>query len=110
MYAIRATYIPKPGGFFDHDYYAANHIRIAKEQLQGRVNYLDMYAEFDVRLLMEGSEQRSPCVFVMIVESEADVEAFRQFRLSPHVMPVREDAKKYTNCDLEWTVGRVVEG
>ena len=110
MYAIRATYVPKPGMFFDHDYYAANHIRIAKEQLQGRVNYVQMYAEFDVRLLMDGTEARSPCVFVMTVESEKDVEAFRQFRLGPHVMPVREDAKKYTNCELEWTVARIVEG
>jgi hypothetical protein len=109
MYAIRATYLPKPGMYFDHDYYAANHMRIAAEQLSGRVNYLQMYAEFDVRTLMDASEARSPCMFVLIVEREEDVEAFRQFRLSPHVMPVREDAKKYTNCDLEWTVARIVE-
>ena len=109
MYAIRATYLPRDGMYFDRAYYAANHLRLARDLLDGRVSYVEMHAEFDVRTLMDGRELRSPCVFVLMVESEADVQAFREFRSGPHVAPLREDAKKYTNCDLEWTVAEVVE-
>lgn len=110
MYAIRATYLPRDGMYFDREYYAAHHMRIAREQLKNRVHYLEMYAEFDMRVLMDGNELRSPCVFVLLVENVADVEAFRQFRSGPHVRPLREDAKKYTNCSLEWTVAEIVKG
>jgi len=110
MYVIRGTYLPREGTYFDREYYAANHLRLARELLRDRVSYSRMHAEFDTRVLMDGRERRSPCVFVLRVESEADVEAFRNFRAGPHVFPLREDARKYTNCDLEWTVAEVVEG
>jgi len=110
MYAIRGTYWPREGTFFDHDYYRKNHIRLARELLKDRVNYRSMHAEFDQRVLMDGgAELRSPCIFVLVVDSESDVEAFRNFRRAPHALPLREDAKIYTNCVLEWTVAEIVE-
>lgn len=110
MYIIRGTYLPREGMYFDREYYVANHIRLARELLRDRVSYIKMHAEFDTCVLTNDRERRSPCAFVLCVESEADVQAFRDFRAGPHVAPLREDAKKYTNCDLEWTVAEVVEG
>jgi hypothetical protein len=49
----------------------------------------------------------SPCVFVLYVETREDVEAFREFRRSSEVVPLREDIEKYTNCVPEWTVAEV---
>ena len=107
MYVIRATYKPRDDMHFDQDYYVKNHIPLAQKLLAGRVHYLQMHAEFDMRVLMDGNELRSPCIFVLYVESMDDVEQFRAFRREPQVEPLREDIKKYTNCDLEWTVAQV---
>jgi hypothetical protein len=49
----------------------------------------------------------SPCVFVLYVETREDVEAFREFRRSSEVVPLREDIEKYSNCASEWTVAKV---
>ena len=49
----------------------------------------------------------SPCVFVLYVEAREDLEAFREFRRSSEVVPLREDIEKYTNCVPEWTVAEV---
>ena len=107
MYAIRATYISRDDMHFDQDYYIKNHIPLAQKQLAGRVRYLMMHAEFDMRVLMDGDELRSPCVFVLYVQTMDDVEAFREFRRGPEVLPLRDDIAKYTNCDVEWTVAKV---
>ena len=108
MYSIRATYVPREDMYFDRDYYIEHHIPLAKKQLTGRIRYLQMHAEFAMHVLMEGKELRSPCVFVLHVETKEDVEAFREFRRSPDVVPLREDIKKYTNCVPEWTVAEVL--
>ncbi|MFQ5982918.1 MAG: EthD domain-containing protein [Woeseiaceae bacterium] len=92
---------------FDRDYYVKHHIPLAQKQLAGRVRYLQMHAEFDMHVLMDGDDLRSPCVFVLYVETWKDVEAFQAFRRSSEVGPLREDIEKYTNCDLEWTVAEV---
>ena len=107
MYSIRATYIPREDMHFDREYYIKHHIPLAKKQLAGRVHYLQMHAEFDRRELMEGEDLRSPSIFVLYVESREDVKAFREFRRSSEVMPLREDIEKYTNCVPEWTVAEV---
>lgn len=107
MYAIRATYLPGAGTHFDADYYLRVHMPLARTQLEGRVNFVRMHAEFDMRVLMDGDTLRSPCIFVLYVETEADVEAFRAFRAGPHVQPLKDDVPKYTNCKSEWTVARV---
>lgn len=109
MYAIRATYLPGAGTHFDADYYMRVHMPLARRQLQGRVKFVRMHAEFDMCVLMDGNVLRSPCVFVLHVETEADVEAFRAFRSGPHVEPLKQDVAKYTNCKSEWTVARVAE-
>ena len=93
---------------FDRDYYIKHHIPLAQKQLAGHVRYLQMHAEFDMRVLMEEEDLRSPCVFVLSVQTREDVEAFREFRRSPEVMPLREDIEKYTNCVPEWTVAEVL--
>ena len=67
-----------------------------------------MYAEFDARVMMHENESRSPCIFVLIVESEAEIEAFNLFRHSEFVKLFREDIKNYTNCVPEWTVAEIV--
>ena len=110
MYSIRATYIPREDMHFDRDYYIKHHIPLAQKQLAGRVRYLQMHAEFDMRVLMEEEDLRSPCVFVLYVETREDVEAFREFRRSSEVVPLREDIEKYTNCIPEWTVAEVLTG
>jgi hypothetical protein len=110
MYSIRATYIPREDMHFDRDYYIKHHIPLAQKQLAGRVPYLQMHAEFDMRVLMEEEDLRSPCVFVLFVETRQDVEAFREFRRSPEVVPLRKDIEKYTNCVPEWTVAEVQTG
>ena len=107
MYSIRATYIPREDMHFDRDYYIKHHIPLAQKQLAGRVRYLQMHAEFDMRVLIEEEDLRSPCVFVLYVETREDVEAFREFRRSSEVAPLREDIEKYTNCVPEWTAGEV---
>ena len=71
MYAIRAAYIPREDMHFDRDYYVKNHIPLAQKLIEGRVNYLQMHAEFDVRDLMQGDELQSPCVMNLLVETES---------------------------------------
>jgi len=108
MYVIRATYLPKNDMHFDKEYYATYHIPLARTLLAGHVNYLQMYAEFDTRVMMREHELRAPGVFVLVVESEAEVDRFNAFRRSEHVLPLRDDIKNYTNCEPEWTVAEVV--
>ena len=108
MYIIRATYIPKDNMHFDKEYYLTHHIPLAKQLLSGWVNYVQMYAEFDTRVMMNESELRSPGVFVLLVKSGADVENFNAFRRSEYVKPLRDDIKNYTNCEPDWTVAEVV--
>ena len=108
MYIIRATYIPKDNMHFDKEYYLTHHIPLAKKLLSGRINYVQMYAEFDTRVMMNENELRSPGVFVLLVKSKNDVENFNAFRRSDDVKPLRDDIKNYTNCEPEWTVAEVV--
>ncbi len=107
MYVIRATYLPKKDMHFDKEYYLTYHIPLAQKLLAGRVNYLQMYAEFDTRVMMHEHELGAPGVFVLIVESEAEVDSFNAFRRSEHVIPLRDDIINYTNCEPEWTVAEV---
>ena len=109
MFAIRATYIPKDDMYFDKDYYVTYHLPLAKKLLSGRVGYLQMYAEFDTRVMMSENELRSPGVFVLLVDSKADVDNFNTFRTSDDVKPLRDDIKNYTNFIPEWTVAEVVK-
>ena len=109
MYVIRATYIPRNDIHFDRDYYLKNHIPLAKRLIDGRVNYLQIQAEFDMRDLMQGDELQSPCVMNLLVETEEDVDNFRAFMVSEDVVPLGEDVKNYTNCDVEWTVAEVAK-
>ena len=83
MYSIRATYIPREDMHFDRDYYIKHHIPLAQKQLAGRVRYLQMHAEFDMRVLIEEEDLRSPCVFVLYVETREDVESLP--RISPQL-------------------------
>ena len=108
MFTIRATYIPKDDMYFDKEYYVDYHLPLAKKLLSGRVNYIQMYAEFDSRVMMSENEFRSPGVFVLLVDSKADVDNFNTFRTSDDVKPLRDDIKNYTNCEPEWTVAGVV--
>ena len=107
MYSIRATYIPREDMHFDRAYYIKHHIPLAQKQLAGHVRYLQMHAEFDMHVLTEEKGLRSPCIFVLYVQSREDVKAFREFRRSSEVVPLREDIEKYTNCVPEWTVAEV---
>ena len=66
-----------------------------------------MHAEFDMHLLNVGEDLRSPCVFVLYVETREDVEALRELCHGTEVVPLREDIEKYTNCVPEWTVAEV---
>ena len=109
MYAIRATYIPREDMHFDRDYYVKTHIPLAKELIDGRINYLQMRVEFDMSDLMQGDELHSPCVMDLLVETEEDVNNFRAFMASEDVIPLAQDASNYTNCEAEWTVAEVVQ-
>ena len=108
MFTIRATYIPKDDMYFDKEYYVDYHLPLAKKLLSGRVNYIQMYAEFDSRVMMSENELRSPGVFVLLVKSKTDVDNFNAFRRRDDVKPLRDDIKNYTNCEPEWTVAEVV--
>lgn len=110
MYCIRATYLPREDMFFDEEHYERHHIPLTKSLLAGRVNYVRIGAEFNVTLQLDSTVIRSPCVFHLYVASADEVEAFRRFRLSPDVQPLRDDLPRYTNCKNEWTVSRYVEG
>ena len=109
MYVIRATYIPREDMHFDRDYYVKNHLSLARKLLVGRIEYLDMYAEFDVRDLMQGDKVQSPCVMNLLLETEDDVKKFGAFMTSEDVIPLAEDAANYTNCDVKWTIAEVVK-
>lgn len=109
MYAIRATYIPREDMHFDKDYYVKNHLSLAQKLMAGRIDYLQMHAEFDVRDLMQGDELQSPCILFLLVETREDLKNFRAFLASEDVVPLAEDAKNYTNCDVEWTVAEVAK-
>ena len=108
MFTIRATYIPKDDMYFDKKYYVTYHLPLAKKLLSGHVNYIKLYAEFGTRVMMNEDELRSPGVFVLLVDSKADVDNFNTFRTSDDVKPLRDDIKNYTNCVPEWTVAEVV--
>ena len=73
------------------------------------LDYIKLYAEFDTRVMMNEDELRSPGVFVLLVDSKADVDNFNTFRTSDDVKPLRDDIKNYTNCIPEWTVAEVVK-
>ncbi len=92
---------------FDSEYYAGNHIPLAQKLLAGHVRFLQMHAEFDVRVLMNGNELRSPGVFVLHVETQEEVDKFVAFRSGDAVKPLADDVKNYTNCDMEWTVAKI---
>lgn len=109
MYAIRATYIPREDMHFDRDYYVKSHIPLAKRLIDGRVNYLQIHAEFDMRDLMQGDDLQSPCVMNLLVETEDEVINFRAFMASEDVISLGEDVKNYTNSDVEWTVAEVTK-
>lgn len=109
MYVIRATYIPREGMHFDRDYYVKSHLPLAKSLIDGRVNHLQVYAEFDVRDLMQGDALQSPCVMNLLVETEEDVNTFRAFMASEDVIPLSEDVKNYTDCEVEWSVAEVTK-
>ena len=108
MYAIRATYLARDDMYFDQEYYVNYHMPLAQKLLSGRVKYVQMYAEFVTRVMMQENELRSPGIFVLMVESKAEIQAFNLFRRSEHVKPLREDIKNYTNCEPEWTVAELV--
>ena len=110
MYSIRATYIPREDMHFDRDYYIKHHIPLAQKQLTGRVRYLQMHAEFDMRVLMEEEDLRSPCVFVLFVETRQDVEAFRGISPQLRGRAIKGGHREYTNCVPEWTVAEVLTG
>jgi hypothetical protein len=112
MYRIQATYAPPAPGQaarFDRDYYLAHHAPLARRLLEGRLRIERIEVEFDVRVLMNGNELRSPCVFALYVPELADVEAFRDFRAGPDVTPLKDDVEKYTDLPHEWTVAEVHE-
>ncbi len=107
MYAIRATYLPREDMHFDSEYYVKNHLALARSLLDGRIKYIDMHAEFEVRELMQGETLYSPCIMVLLVETEDQVERFREFMRSEHVLPLVADLEHYTNCEARWSVSEV---
>ena len=80
MYTIRATYLPQDEMHFDRAYYVHHHIPLAQRLLAGRVHFLSVYAEFDTQVLGADGEGRSPCVFVVQLATQSDVDAFKAFR------------------------------
>jgi hypothetical protein len=109
MYAIRATYLPRDNMHFDRDYYVTKHISLAKKLLEGRIEYVDMYAELDSRDLMQSEVLRSPCVMNLLLETEEDVNKFKAFMDSEDVIPLAQDAVNYTNCEAQWTIAEVAK-
>ena len=94
---------------FDLEHYFRVHVPLSITQTAGKLNILKIDVESDATLLLEPSSKRTPCVFSVYFETEADVDQFRRFLTSDDVAPMREDVANYTNCDLEWTVSKVHE-
>ncbi len=109
MFKVRATYLPREGMKFDHEYYFRVHVPLAQAQAEGHVNIRKIDVETHAELLLEPERKRAPCVFSVYFDTREDLEAFRRFLVSPHTQPMRDDVSKYTNCELEWTVCEVTE-
>jgi len=109
MYTVRATYLPRDDMEFDLDYYFREHVRLAKSQTAGKIDFKKIEVETGAEVLQQPGEKRSPCVFVVYLETLEEVEKFRKFFETPDVVPLAEDVPKYTNCDIEWTVAEVHE-
>ena len=107
MYTVRATYLPRDDMKFDFDYYFREHVKLAKQQTAGKIDFKRIEIESDAEVLQEPGAKRSPCVFVVYLETLEEVDRFRRFFESPDVIPLAEDVPNYTNCELEWTVARV---
>ncbi len=109
MYTVRATYLPREDMEFDLDYYFREHVKLAKTQTEGKINFAKIEVETEAEVLQEPGAKRSPCVFVVHLETLEEVEKMRHFFETPDVLPLAEDVAKYTNCDIEWTVAKLHE-
>jgi hypothetical protein len=109
MFKVRASYLPRADGWFDLDYYLREHVRLARQQTDGRLDILRIEVESHSTALLDPALKLAPCVFCLYFREHADVDAFRAFLSSPAVEPLRADVPRYTNCELEWTVCEVRE-
>lgn len=109
MYSIRATYLPCENMHFDQEYYCSEHVELAKKLLAGKVDYLKMELEFDMALLCEKETIISPCIFVLYVDGNKEVEDFINFRKSDSAKLLKDDMPNYTNCQAQWSIAKVVK-
>lgn len=108
MYRVSATYIPEKGMFFDENHYRDVHISLASRQMRkAGVKYERIEVLFGETLLDDPEELTSPCIFAVYFRDKEGVNAFKQFRLSADVEPLRDDLPKYTNVSNKWCVSRV---
>ena len=116
MYRVSATYIAKTGTHFDKEYYLKHHVALAYKQTKGKVNIKRVEVEWDVEEIDWSDTSKSnpeniisPCRFSMILETKKDLSDFFEFFKSPDVEPLRDDVKRYTDCDLVWAVSELLE-
>ena len=104
MFRIRASYAPAPGERLDFAHYHAVHVPLARRQMAGRVNVLNVEVEERPRPLFDDDAGGPALTLLIDVASAADVEAFKAFVVSDAARPLHADIPNYTDCVPAWTV------
>jgi hypothetical protein len=116
MYKVSAVYKTGPDTYFDKDYYLKYHVDLAVKQSQGKLNIHKIEVEWDEEEIDWANTGKpnpenivASCRFSIFFETVEDLGDFYAFFKSPDVEPLREDAKKYTNCDIVWYVSNIAD-
>lgn len=108
MYKIRAIYIAHNGCHFDKNYYTTGHLPLAEKQITGRVKIERIDVEWDIKSMIN-NEMIAPCAVCIYLATAQDLQGFLKWVQSEDALPVIEDAKNYTDCEIEWSVSRMDE-
>lgn len=102
---VRAIYIHHDGCKFDLDHYYSIHVALGANQMAlGNLG-------FDKRVIETGIhgffDQQPQHVLTITYYSQSIefIEKFRKFMQTDLVDPLIEDAKIYTNCEVQWVSG-----
>ena len=102
---IEATYIYKAGCRFDFDHYKNVHVPLAEKQMaKGELSFQKRIVKTNAKNFFTGEPLHALSLIYVLSDAE-DIDAFKAFMQSEHVAPLVEDAAKYTDCELLWSVG-----
>jgi len=111
MYKVVAIYKSHDGCKFDYDHYWSTHVPLATKQMKaGNVPFSRREVETEFKGFLDPSTPVPMLTCTYYVDSEAEIDNFRQFMMTDLVQPLIEDAQKYTDCEIDWVVSKVTVG